>query len=144
MIERLTETWLNRANERSFQIPFAHWLAFKGYTILHVSRHCGMELGKDILAVAPDGVPCAYQLKGANGGRITLGMWRDDLGKQIHPLANTKLVHSSLHTNQHHRSYIVTNGTFDEEVMRCWRRSESAARGGAKVQRGWENRSPAA
>ena len=55
VIERLLETWLNKANERSFQIPFAHWLAYQGYTVLHVSRHCAMELGKDVIAIAPDG-----------------------------------------------------------------------------------------
>lgn len=118
MIERLLETWLNKANERSFQIPFAHWLAFQGYTVLHVSRHCAMELGKDIVAVAPDGVPCAYQIKGLDGGKMTLGKWRDDLGRQLHPLVHTKLVHPSLNTTKHHRSYIVVNGEFNEEVQR--------------------------
>jgi hypothetical protein len=118
VIERLLETWLNKANERSFQIPFAHWLAYKGHTVLHVSRHCGMELGKDIIAVAPDGVPCAYQLKGVNGGRLTLSKWRDDLGRQVHALVHSALVHPSLKINRHHRSFIVINGDFDEEVQR--------------------------
>jgi hypothetical protein len=119
VIERLLETWLNKANERSFQIPFAHSLALQGHTILHVSRHCGMEIGKDVLTIAPDGVPCAYQLKGIpGGGRLTQSQWRDDLGKQVHPLVHAKIVHPSLNTNQHHRSYIVVNGTFDEEVLR--------------------------
>jgi hypothetical protein len=118
VIERLLETWLNKANERSFQIPFAHCLAYKGYTVLHVSRHCAMEIGKDIIAIAPDGVPCAYQLKGVDGGRMTLGNWRNDLSKQLHPLVHTKIVHPSLKSNRHHRSYIVINGDFDEEVQR--------------------------
>ena len=118
MIERLLETWLTKANERSFQIPFAHWLAFTGHTVVHVSRHCAMELGKDVVAIAPDGVPCAYQLKGVGGGRLTLAKWREDLSRQLHPLVHCQLVHPSLPLGPHHRSYIVINGDFDEEVQR--------------------------
>ncbi|MCA9233190.1 MAG: hypothetical protein KDA57_21265, partial [Planctomycetales bacterium] len=109
---------MNKANERSFQIPFAHWLAHEGHTVIHVSRHCAMELGKDVLAIAPDGVPCAYQLKGLDGGRMTLAKWRADLSSQIHPLVHGRLVHPSLENKQHHRSYIVMNGDLDEEVQR--------------------------
>jgi hypothetical protein len=118
VIERLLETWLNKANERSFQIPFCHALAYDGYTVVHLTRHCAMEVGKDILAVAPDGVPCAYQLKGVDGGKLTLSAWRDDLSKQIHPLVHRKIVHPSIPPHAHHRSYIVINGDFDEEVLR--------------------------
>lgn len=118
MIERLLETWLNKANERSFQIPFCHALASQGYTVVHMSRHCGMEMGKDILAIAPDGVPCAYQLKGVSGGRMSLGKWRSELGQQVSPLVNGRIVHSSIVSGQHHRSFVVINGDFDEEVLR--------------------------
>lgn len=118
MIERLLETWLNKANERSFQIPFCHALASQGYTVVHMSRHCGMEMGKDILAIAPDGVPCAYQLKGVGGGRMSLGTWRSELGQQVWPLVNGKIVHSSITSQQQHRSFVVINGDFDEEVLR--------------------------
>lgn len=117
MIERILENWLNKANERSFQIPFAHWLAFKGHSVLHLSRDCAMELGKDIVTIAPDGIPCAYQLKGVDGGRLTLGRWRDDLEKQVFSLVNLKIVHPSLNTKAHHRAYIVLNGDIDEEVQ---------------------------
>jgi len=118
VIERLLETWLNRANERSFQIPFAHWLAFTGHTVVHLSRHCAMELGKDIIAIAPDGVPCAYQLKGVSGERLSLSKWREDLSKQLNPLVHLRLVHPSLPAHRYHRSYIVINGDLDEEVQR--------------------------
>ena len=30
------------------------------------------EFGKDVIAVAPDGVPCAFQLKGNPGKRLGL------------------------------------------------------------------------
>lgn len=116
MIERLLETWLNKANERSFQIPFCHALAAEGHTILHLSRHCGMELGKDILTIGPDGIPCAYQLKGAGGGRLSLSKWRDELGRQMHPLVHCQIVHASLPAHRHHRAFVVINGDLDEEV----------------------------
>ncbi len=119
MIERLLETWLNKANERSFQIPFCHWLAYTGHTVVHMSRHCAMEMGKDILAIDPQGVPCAYQLKGVDGGRMTIGEWRRELGQQIHPLVSERIVHPSITSPQHHRSFIVINGDFDEEVHRA-------------------------
>lgn len=118
MIERLLETWLNKANERSFQIPFAHWLAYTGHTVVHVSRHCAMELGKDILAIAPDGVPCAYQLKGIDGERLTLRKWREELGTQLHTLVHGRIVHPSISTTQPHRAYVVVNADLDEEVQR--------------------------
>jgi hypothetical protein len=119
VLERVLETWLDKANERSFQVPFCHSLAFEGYKVIHMSRHCGMELGKDILAIAPDGTPCAYQLKGVNGGKLTLGKWRDDLEKQMYALAMGQVVHPSISTKKPHRSYLVINGEFDEEVSRA-------------------------
>jgi hypothetical protein len=76
-----------------------------------------MELGKDVVTVAPDGVPCAYQLKGVDGGRMTLSKWRDDLGRQLHALVHSAIVHPSLKAKRHHRSYIVINGDFEEEVL---------------------------
>jgi len=54
-----------------------------------------MEMGKDVLAIAPDGMPCAFQLKGADSGKITLSKWRDDLSRQIVPLTQTKIIHPS-------------------------------------------------
>src|SRR5438067_1415359 len=118
MIERLLETWLSRANERSFQIPFCHSLAYEGYTVVHLTRHCSMEAGKDILAIAPDGVPCAYQLKGVDGGKLSLTKWREELYGQVLSLVNGKIVHPSVPEHSHHRSYLVINGELEEEVAR--------------------------
>lgn len=118
MIERLLENWLIRANERSFQIPFCHWLAFTGHTVVHLSRHCSTEFGKDILAIGPDGVPCAYQLKGVDGtGKMSLSKWNDDLGKQVSPLVNLSIDHPSVPPGRPHRAYIVINGELQEEVF---------------------------
>jgi hypothetical protein len=119
LIERLLDNWLTRANERSFQIPFCHWLAYKGHTVVHLSRHCAMEMGKDILTIAPDGVPCAFQLKGVEGGgKISLSGWRDDLGRQLNPLVLGKLIHPSIPIGRPHRAFIVVNGELEEEVIR--------------------------
>jgi hypothetical protein len=117
VIERLIENWLARANERSFQVPFCHSLVREGYTILHLTRHNEMEMGKDVLALAPDGTPWAYQLKGADGGKITLSKWRSELSPQIVPLTMTRIVHPSIRKPSQHRSCVVVNGEFDEPVL---------------------------
>ena len=119
MIERVVENWLTDATERSFQVPFCHMLSSKGFTVLHMSRHCGMELGKDVIAVDPTGVPCAFQLKTPQGKRITLSEWRNGISQQVHDLVTLKLIHPSLPTHSHHRSFLVTNRGIDEEVARA-------------------------
>jgi hypothetical protein len=119
VIERLIENWLDKATERSYQIPFCHMLAAKGYTVVHLSRHCGMELGKDILAIAPDAIPCAYQLKTARDGKITLKQWREEISRQVVDLVAGKIIHPSVESAKHHRAYLVTNGELEEEVMRA-------------------------
>lgn len=70
MIEKLLENWLDSASERSYQPVFVQMLVADGYRVLHSSRHCLLEYGKDILAIAPDGVGCAFQLKGDPKGRM--------------------------------------------------------------------------
>lgn len=119
MIERVVENWLTDATERSFQVPFCHVLSSKGFTVLHMTRHCGMELGKDIIALDPDGVPCAFQLKTPQGKRITLSEWRSGINQQVHDLVTLKLVHPSLPPYENHRSFLVTNRGIDEEVTRA-------------------------
>jgi hypothetical protein len=120
MIERLLDNWLSRANERSFQIPFCHSLAYSGHTVVHLSRHCAMEMGKDILSIGPDGVPCAFQLKGVEGGgKLSLAAWRSDLEKQLIPLVTGRIVHPSIPDGTPHRAYIVVNGELEEEVCRA-------------------------
>lgn len=119
MIERVVENWLTDSTERSFQVPFCHVLANKGFTVLHMSRHCGMELGKDVIAIDPSGIPCAFQLKTPQGKRITLKEWRKGINQQVHDLVTLKLVHPSLPAKSHHRSFLVTNRGIDEEVARA-------------------------
>ncbi len=77
MLERLIEYWLDSATERSYQPAFVQMLVGEGHQILHSTRHASIEFGKDIVSIAPDGVPCAYQLKGNPGGRLTGSQLRD-------------------------------------------------------------------
>lgn len=117
MIERVIENWLAKANEREFQRPFCYMLAAQGYSVIHLSRHCAMEMGKDVIALDPRSRPCAFQLKAAKG-KISLSRWRKEIERQVFTLVTTAVVHPSVSSKNHHRSFFVTNGGLDEEVCR--------------------------
>ena len=116
MLERVIENWLDKATERMFQHPYCYMLSAEGHTIIHLTRHCGMEMGKDIITIAPDGTPCAFQLK---AGNISLAKWRDEVSMQTFDLVSLKINHPSVDSSKHHRSYLVTNGNIAEEVSRA-------------------------
>ncbi len=116
MLERVIENWLDKATERSFQQPFCYMLSARGHTIIHSTRHSAMEMGKDIITIAPDETPCAFQLK---SGNISLRKWRNEISPQIDDLVCGQINHPSVDTSQHHRSYLVTNGNIEEEVSRA-------------------------
>ena len=116
MLERIIENWLDKASERSFQLPYCYMLSAEGHTIIHLTRHCGMEMGKDIITIAPDGTPCAFQLK---AGNISLAKWRTEVSPQIEDLVVGQINHPSVDNSVHHRSYLVTNGNIAEEVCRA-------------------------
>jgi hypothetical protein len=112
--ERLVESWLDSASERSYQAPFTQMLAAQGHRIIHSTRHASIEFGKDIITVDPDGTPCAYQLKGNPGSRLTLTAFRE-IEQQLRELMNYPITLSGL-GEQPHRSFLVTNGYLDEEA----------------------------
>ncbi|TFW27815.1 hypothetical protein [Duganella callida] len=116
MIEKLLENWLDRASERSYQAVFVQMLAAEGYTVLHSTRHCLLEYGKDILAIAPDGVGCAFQLKGDPGGRMKISEFRKDIQPQLTQLMAQSPSYPGFPTGAH-RAYLVSNGQFEEEVQ---------------------------
>ena len=116
MLERVIENWLDKATERSFEQPFCYMLAAEGHRIIHLTRHGAMELGKDILTIAPDGTPCAFQLK---AGNISLAKWRDEVNSQTFDLVSLRISHPSVDSSKYHRSYLVTNGNIAEEVNRA-------------------------
>ena len=116
MLERVIENWLDKATERSFQQPYCFILSVEGHTIIHSTRHSAMELGKDIITIAPDRTPCAFQLK---TGNISLAKWRSEVNPQIDDLVYGQINHASVDNSRHHTSYLVTNGNIEEEVSRA-------------------------
>lgn len=116
MIEKLLENWLDSASELSYQPVFVQMLAAEGYTVLHSTRHCLLEFGKDILAIAPDGVGCAFQLKGDPKGRMKIGEFRKDIQPQLVQLLWQAPAYPGFPSGAH-RAYLVSNGQYDEEVQ---------------------------
>lgn len=117
MLERIIENWLDKASEKSFQLPFCYILASEGHTILHLTRHALMEYGKDIVSIDPEGQICAFQLKGAPGGKIGFEKYRSEILAQLDTLTTVPFTHPSLQEKgKFHRSYFVTNGYLSEEV----------------------------
>jgi len=119
VLEKLLENWLDSAGERTYQASFVQMLAAQGYCVLHSTRHCSLEFGKDVIAIAPDGVPCAFQLKGHPGGRLGLSEFRSELQQQIIQLISQPIVFPGIPEGLAHRSFLVSNGYFDEEVHRA-------------------------
>jgi hypothetical protein len=78
-----------------------------------------MELGKDIIAISPEGTPCAYQLKTSQGRRISLGQWNSEINQQAFNLVVGQIVHPSIDSSRHHQAYLVTNRDLEEEVSRA-------------------------
>lgn len=116
MLEKLLENWLDSASELSYQQVFVQMLSASGYTVLHSTRHCLLEFGKDILAIAPDGVGCAFQLKGQPGKQMTAGEFRRDIQPQLVQLMSQTPPLPGFPPGIH-RSYLVSNGSFSEEVQ---------------------------
>jgi len=116
VIEKLLENWLDSASERSYQAVFVQMLTAEGYTVLHSTRHCLLEFGKDILAIAPDGVGCAFQLKGDPKGRMTIGTFRSEIQAQLLQLGSQSPQFPGFPAGVH-RSFLVSNGQFEEEVQ---------------------------
>jgi hypothetical protein len=90
-------------------------LTAEGYQVVHISRHGSFEEGKDILAIAKDGTPCAFQLKGCEGGRITQKEW-SSFKEQLDRLIEIPIRHPSIDETLPRKVYFVTNGILDEEV----------------------------
>ena len=117
MLERLIENWLDSASERSYQSAFCQMLLNEGYTVIHSTRHSNVEFGKDIIALDPDGMPCAFQLKGNPGGRLTLSQYRNEVAPQLRELVVQPIQAPSVPSGVQHQSFLVTNGEVEEEVQ---------------------------
>ena len=117
MLRRLLESWLDSASERAYQTAFCQMLSAQGHTIVHSTRHSQLEFGKDVLSIAPDGTPCAYQLKGNPGSRLTLRQF-GEIQNQIVQLVTQPIVFPGLPIRAH-KTYLVTNGVVDEEAQKA-------------------------
>ena len=131
MRERVVENWLINTNERALETPFCQLLLGEGYRVIHLSRHGEMEQGKDILAIDPDGRPCAFQLKDARGGKITQRDW-EIFKPQIERLVELPIQHPAVPEGAAHRAILVTNGELDEPV-----RTEIVLRNPVWAQKGY-------
>ncbi|TNB47148.1 hypothetical protein FF124_13280 [Martelella lutilitoris] len=116
MLENLIEHWLDSIGERGYQAAFLQMLIGEGHTIMHSTRHNAMELGKDIITIGPDGIPCGFQLKGNPGGRLTLNQYRE-ISSQLKELVEYPLKYPGIPEGPH-RCFLVTNGEVEEEVQR--------------------------
>jgi hypothetical protein len=113
--EKLIEIWLDSAGERQYQFGFRNALLWAGFTILHDTSHTALELGKDIVAISPDGELFAYQLKGNPGSRLTISQWHN-LIAQVNTLVYQPVSHPSLKPGTPHTPVLVTNGEIHEDV----------------------------
>jgi hypothetical protein len=114
--EKLIEIWLDSAGERQYQFAFRNALLSAGYTIVHDTSHTALELGKDDIAIAPNGKLFAYQLKGNPGGRLTISQWHELL-PQINALVYQPISHPSVKRGVLHAPVLVTNGEIHEDVL---------------------------
>lgn len=89
MLERVIDDWMTNAGERGFESAFTQLLIAEGYRVLHHPAHHPMEHGKDLVAYAPDGALCAFQLK---GGDLDLKKF-ESIQQQLFALAATALVY---------------------------------------------------
>lgn len=119
MSERLLEGWLDSASERSYQAPFCQMLAGQGYTVVHSTRHSPIEFGKDILAIDSTGTPCAFQLKGNPGTKLTKNEFQRIQGQLVELVTQPIIFPDSRVTTKNHKTYLVTNGEAEEEVHRA-------------------------
>ncbi len=114
MARKVVENWLTSTNERAYQIPYCQLLSSQGYRVIQVSSHGAAEHGKDIVAWAPDGRLCAYQLK---TGNIKVPEWRT-YAEEIREMTDIKCHHPSVKNESGwHDSYLVTNGRVGKEVQ---------------------------
>lgn len=133
MIERVIENWLISASEKTFQIPFCQVLTHQGYTVVHMTRHCSMEMGKDIIAIAPDGTPTAFQLKATGNKKISKDDWRRELLPQIEELVTQSIDHPAIDSKKPHHPILVINGEIEEEAQNAIRQYNESLRRARKI-----------
>jgi hypothetical protein len=66
VLERIVESWLTKAGERGFEVPFAQLLVSEGFRVIQGPAHHPFEHGKDVVALDGNGSLWAFQLKGGD------------------------------------------------------------------------------
>ena len=117
MKEKLIEHWLDSIGERGYQSAFLQILVGEGHTIVHSTRHTPIEFGKDVITIDSSGTPCAFQLKGNPGSRLTLSQFRE-IKAQLTELIEQPIVYPGIPPTPH-KCFLVTNGEVEEEVQRA-------------------------
>lgn len=125
MKERLVEDWLTRINERGYELPFCQVLLSKGFQILRCG-HSPTEHGKDVLALSPDGIVYAYQLKTGDFSQADIGKHH----AQIIMLVETRPIHPGLPSTFEYRPVLVTTGEFKDPATSLIK----------ELNAGWQNR----
>lgn len=115
MKEKLIEYWLDSIGERGYQAAFLQMLIGEGHTIVHSTRHTPIEFGKDVVSLDASGIPCAFQLKGNPGSRLTLSQFRE-IRDQIIELIELPILFPTRLPDPH-KCFLVTNGEVEEEVQ---------------------------
>lgn len=116
MLKRVLENWLDKTSERALQLLYAYTLTEEGYTIIHISRHCPMEGGKDLIAIDPSGIPCAYQFKRTNNPRVKLKEF-EQWEKELLRLVTEAIRHPSVDRETQHRSFFIVNKGLEDETQ---------------------------
>ena len=118
MKTKILEYWLDNSTERGYQPAFCQMLLQQGFTVLHSTRHCAIELGKDVIARDSHGNLFAYQLKGNPRSKINLTEFRS-IEPQLRELVHLPVKIASVERDEVHRSFLVTNGGIEEETHRA-------------------------
>lgn len=126
MIAKLIELWIDSASERSYQAAFCQILAARGYRLLHSTRHRPLELGKDIIAIAPTRKACVYQLKGNPSGYMTISAFQAIQQQIITMIAVPPTLDGK--SARRFDAHLVTNGRIDEEVQEAIGKLDAACR----------------
>jgi|GEM_PF-1237201 len=112
MKERLVEDWLSRINERGYEVPFCQTLIAKGYRVVRCG-HSPIEHGKDVIAIAPDGLVYCYQLKSGDVAQTELAKHLP----QLNMLVEARPSHPSLPADFKYCPVLVTTGEYSPPAV---------------------------
>lgn len=110
---RAVEHWLDSANELWYQPIFCQWLLVEGFSLKYSIKNTNFEYWKDVVAVDPQWVVYAYQLKWWD---IDQNRWRSEVKPEIEVLIDCLVQHPDINRQTWHVSYLVTNWEISETV----------------------------